>query len=321
MNNRTGFFESLDGLKQSGTKYLPIVLEQYQNIDSCILSLGTNDLQFFYNLDEEITENGLTNLIKILKNTNPEIKIIIIPPVKIKENIINGRFSFQFDLTSVEKVHQVFHIFKKVAEKENCYYLDLNEFVTPSEIDGLHFRKSSHKLIAEKLAEAGLSTDCKQIVRSGQTGEPFVNPIFVGVIYFMKLHHLVDDKMHARSTGPYSLVTQQPLGGKAQFGGQRLGEMEVWALEAYGAANCLQEMMTIKSDDMTGRTKIYSSIVKGDPSSPAGVPEAFNVMVQELRGLALDFTIYDEKGKQIALTERDQELIDKAAVGFDKHNQ
>ena len=183
------------------------------------------------------------------------------------------------------------------------------------------FQSPSQEKIAEKLAEAGLSTDCKQIVRSGQTGEPFVNPIFVGVIYFMKLHHLVDDKMHARSTGPYSLVTQQPLGGKAQFGGQRLGEMEVWALEAYGAANCLQEMMTIKSDDMTGRTKIYSSIVKGDPSSPAGVPEAFNVMVQELRGLALDFTIYDEKGKQIALTERDQELIDKAAVGFDKHNQ
>ena len=122
-------------------------------VDIVIIALGTNDLQFFYNLDEEITENGLTSLIKILKNANPEIKIIIIPPVKIKENIINGRFSFQFDLTSVEKVHQVFHIFKKVAEKENCYYLDLNEFVTPSEIDGLHFSKSSHKLIAEKLAE------------------------------------------------------------------------------------------------------------------------------------------------------------------------
>lgn len=182
------------------------------------------------------------------------------------------------------------------------------------------FQSPSQEQIAEKLKEAGLSPDCKQIVRSGQTGEPFINPIFVGVIYFMKLHHLVDDKMHARSTGPYSLVTQQPLGGKAQFGGQRLGEMEVWALEAYGAANCLQEMMTIKSDDMTGRSKIYESIVKGDPSSPAGVPEAFNVMVQELRGLALDFTIYDEKGKQIALTERDQELIDKAASGFDKEN-
>ena len=182
------------------------------------------------------------------------------------------------------------------------------------------FQSPSQEQISAKLEEAGLAGNSKQIVHDGRTGEPFVNPIFVGVIYFMKLHHLVDDKMHARSTGPYSLVTQQPLGGKAQFGGQRLGEMEVWALEAYGAANTLQEMMTIKSDDMTGRSKIYESIVKGDPTSPAGVPEAFNVMVQELRGLGLDFTIWDEKGKQIALTERDQELIDKAASGFDKEN-
>ena len=182
------------------------------------------------------------------------------------------------------------------------------------------FQTPSQEQIAEKLVEAGLSPDCKQIVHDGFTGEPFLNPIFVGCTYFMKLHHLVDDKMHARSTGPYSLVTQQPLGGKAQFGGQRLGEMEVWALEAYGAANCLQEMMTIKSDDMTGRSKIYESIVKGDPSSPASVPEAFNVMVQELRGLALDFRMYDDKDKQIALTERDEELIKKASAGFDKEN-
>ena len=183
------------------------------------------------------------------------------------------------------------------------------------------FQTPSQEQIAEKLKEAGLSPDCKQIVHDGFTGEPFVNPIFVGVIYFMKLHHLVDDKMHARSTGPYSLVTQQPLGGKAQFGGQRLGEMEVWALEAYGAANTLQEMMTIKSDDMNGRSKVYEAIVKGDPSTPIGVPESFNVLVQELRGLALDFTIYDDKGKQIALTERDQELIDKASQGFEKEKE
>ena len=180
------------------------------------------------------------------------------------------------------------------------------------------FQSPSQKQIADKLEEAGLPRSCKQIVHDGRTGEAFVNPIFVGVIYYLKLHHLVDDKMHARSTGPYSLVTQQPLGGKAQFGGQRLGEMEVWALEAYGAANTLQEMMTIKSDDMNGRSKIYESIVKGDPSSPIGIPESFNVLVQELRGLALDFTIYDAKGKQIALTERDQELIEKNASGFDK---
>ena len=145
---------------------------------------------------------------------------------------------------------------------------------------------------------------------------PFQNDVFVGVIYFMKLAHLVDDKMHARSTGPYSLVTQQPLGGKAQFGGQRLGEMEVWALEAYGAANTLQELLTIKSDDMHGRSKIYESIVKGEATTAAGIPESFNVLVQELRGLALDFTIYDEKGKQIPLTERDEELITENSSKF-----
>jgi len=182
------------------------------------------------------------------------------------------------------------------------------------------FQSPSQKQIADKLEEAGIPRDCKQIVHDGRTGEAFINPIFVGVIYYLKLHHLVDDKMHARATGPYSLVTQQPLGGKAQFGGQRLGEMEVWALEAYGAANTLQEMMTIKSDDMNGRSKIYEAIVKGDPSSPVGVPESFNVLVQELRGLALDFSIYDAKGKQIALTERDQELIDKASSGFEKES-
>ncbi len=127
----------------------------------------------------------------------------------------------------------------------------------------------------------------------------------------LKLGHMVDDKMHARSTGPYSLVTQQPLGGKAQFGGQRLGEMEVWALEAYGAANTLQELMTIKSDDMTGRTKIYEAIVKGDATTSAGIPESFNVLVQELRGLALDVEIFDSKGKQVPFTERDEELLNR----------
>ncbi|MDR0623169.1 MAG: DNA-directed RNA polymerase subunit beta [Treponema sp.] len=178
------------------------------------------------------------------------------------------------------------------------------------------FQSPSTEQIEEKLKDAGLPVTSKTILRDGRTGEPFVNPIFCGVIYFLKLHHLVDDKMHARSTGPYSLVTQQPLGGKAQFGGQRLGEMEVWALEAYGAANTLQELLTIKSDDMTGRSKIYEAIVKGEPSTTAGIPESFNVLMQELRGLALDMTIYDGKGKQIPLTERDEELITKAESNF-----
>ncbi|MDR1507377.1 MAG: DNA-directed RNA polymerase subunit beta [Treponema sp.] len=178
------------------------------------------------------------------------------------------------------------------------------------------FQSPSTGDIEEKLKEAGLPVTSKAVLRDGRTGEPFVNPIFCGIIYFLKLHHLVDDKMHARSTGPYSLVTQQPLGGKAQFGGQRLGEMEVWALEAYGAANTLQELLTIKSDDMTGRSKIYEAIVKGEPSTTAGIPESFNVLVQELRGLALDMTIYDAKGKQIPLTERDEEMIAKSGSNF-----
>jgi DNA-directed RNA polymerase subunit beta len=173
------------------------------------------------------------------------------------------------------------------------------------------FQSPSQEQIEQKLKDAGLPVNSKANVRDGRTGEHFQNPVTVGVVYFMKLHHLVDDKMHARSTGPYSLVTQQPLGGKAQFGGQRLGEMEVWALEAYGAANTLQELLTIKSDDMTGRAKVYEAIVKGEPHTAAGIPEAFNVMVQELRGLALDIRVYDAKGKQIALTERDEDIINK----------
>jgi len=178
------------------------------------------------------------------------------------------------------------------------------------------FQSATTKMIEDKLKEAGLPVNSKTDVYDGRTGDRFEYPVFCGYMYMIKLHHLVDDKMHARSTGPYSLVTQQPLGGKAQFGGQRLGEMEVWALEAYGAANTLQELLTIKSDDMNGRSKIYESIVKGDPATSAGVPESFNVLVQELRGLALDVTIYDSKGKQIPLTERDEELINRKGSQF-----
>ena len=178
------------------------------------------------------------------------------------------------------------------------------------------FQSASTQEISDELEKAGLQRASKMTLHDGLTGEPFVNPVFVGYMYYLKLHHLVDDKMHARSTGPYSLVTQQPLGGKAQFGGQRLGEMEVWALEAYGAANTLQELMTIKSDDMTGRAKIYESIVKGDPTTSAGIPESFNVLVQELRGLALDVRIFDSKGKQLPFTERDEELLNRQGGRF-----
>ncbi len=177
------------------------------------------------------------------------------------------------------------------------------------------FQSASMEQIEHEMEEAGLPKNSKTKLYDGRTGVPFVNEVFCGYIYYLKLHHLVDDKMHARSTGPYSLVTQQPLGGKAMFGGQRLGEMEVWAFEAYGAANTLQELLTIKSDDMKGRVQIYESIVKGEPSETVSMPEAFNVLVQEIRGLALDISVYDENGKQVPLTERDEELITKREKG------
>jgi DNA-directed RNA polymerase subunit beta len=147
--------------------------------------------------------------------------------------------------------------------------------------------------VNDALIRAGFDKSGQSVVFDGRTGERFARPVTVGVKYMLKLHHLVDDKLHARSTGPYSLVTQQPLGGKAQFGGQRLGEMEVWALEAYGAAYTLQEMLTVKSDDVAGRTKVYEAIVKGEDNFEAGVPESFNVLVKEVRGLGLNMELLD----------------------------
>jgi DNA-directed RNA polymerase subunit beta len=148
--------------------------------------------------------------------------------------------------------------------------------------------------IREMLKKANLPETGQSILFDGRTGEPFDQEVTVGIIYMMKLHHLVDNKIHARSIGPYSLVTQQPLGGKAQFGGQRLGEMEVWAMEAYGAAYALQEFLTVKSDDVAGRTRIYESIVKGEHTFESGLPESFNVLVKELQGLGLDVELIEE---------------------------
>jgi DNA-directed RNA polymerase subunit beta len=145
--------------------------------------------------------------------------------------------------------------------------------------------------IKNMLELAGLPRSGQVQLIDGRSGEMFDRPVTVGYMHMLKLHHLVDDKMHARSTGPYSLVTQQPLGGKAQFGGQRFGEMEVWALEAYGAAYTLQEMLTVKSDDVTGRTKVYENIVKGEHKIDAGMPESFNVLVKEIRSLAIDIDL------------------------------
>jgi DNA-directed RNA polymerase subunit beta len=147
---------------------------------------------------------------------------------------------------------------------------------------------------------------CKSTVRDGLTGDELPNPITVGVIYMLKLEHLADEKIHARSIGPYSLVTQQPLGGKAQFGGQRFGEMEVWALEAYGASYTLQELLTIKSDDVMGRVKAYEAIVKGEPISEPGVPESFKILVNELRSLGLRVTVEDANNKELSLKDLDE---------------
>ncbi len=169
------------------------------------------------------------------------------------------------------------------------------------------FDGANEKDIMNLLEEAGLRRDGKTVLYDGRTGQPFDNPVTVGYMYFLKLHHLVDDKIHARSTGPYSLVTQQPLGGKAQFGGQRFGEMEVWALEAYGAAYLLQEILTVKSDDIVGRVKTYESIVKGENVPTPGIPESFKVLIKELQSLALDVNVLNAGGEIVELKSEDDD--------------
>ena len=171
------------------------------------------------------------------------------------------------------------------------------------------FNGANEETIRETLVKAGLREDGKSELYDGRTGQKFDNDVTVGWVYFLKLHHLVDDKIHARSTGPYSLVTQQPLGGKAQFGGQRFGEMEVWALEAYGAAYTLQEILTVKSDDVTGRVRTYEAIVKGENIPQPGVPESFKVLIKELQSLCLDVRILDENGDEIELKDDEDDFI------------
>ena len=159
------------------------------------------------------------------------------------------------------------------------------------------------KDIIQLLKESGYDESGKLRLRDGRTGDYFDNPVTVGYMYMLKLHHLVDDKIHARSTGPYSLVTQQPLGGKAQFGGQRFGEMEVWALEAYGAAYTLQEILTVKSDDIVGRVKTYEAIVKGENIPEPGIPESFKVLIKEMQSLCLDVKVLTEDNEEIEIKE------------------
>ncbi len=185
------------------------------------------------------------------------------------------------------------------------------------------FDGASNEEIAQFMQKAGIDSDGKTVLYDGQTGERFDSRIAVGVMYMIKLDHMVEDKLHARAIGPYSLVTQQPLGGKAQNGGQRFGEMEVWALEAYGAAYTLQEMLTIKSDDMVGRNKTYEAILKGDPIPKPSMPESTRVLIKELQGLAIDVQLRDEKGNPINMNtiseeaERDSRRIHHDIVNYD----
>lgn len=180
------------------------------------------------------------------------------------------------------------------------------------------FDGATEEDVFETLQKAGLPTTGKTILYDGRTGEPFDNPITVGYVYMLKLAHLVDDKIHARSTGPYSLVTQQPLGGKAQFGGQRFGEMEVWALEAYGAAYTLQEILTVKSDDVVGRVKTYEAIVKGENVPEPGVPESFKVLIKELQSLGLDVKVLSEEDEEIEIKEVEDDVSETAKeLGLD----
>ena len=186
-------------------------------------------------------------------------------------------------------------VFDGASEKDIRELLEENHFVNPKgEVDG------------------------KIQLYDGRTGEPFENRVTVGQMYMIKLHHLVDDKIHARSIGPYSLITQQPLGGKAQFGGQRFGEMEVWALEAYGAAHILQEILTVKSDDVVGRVKTYESIVRGDDISEPGIPASFKVLLKELQSLALDMKVLTETGEEISLKELEDDEVDDREVVTEK---
>jgi DNA-directed RNA polymerase subunit beta len=200
-----------------------------------------------------------------------------------------------------EKMRKIFTtpIQRKMINDFDDYQLtDFADFYK----DGVHmatpvFDGAKEDEIKALLLEAGLEKSGQAILYDGRSGEPFDDKVTVGTMYVMKLHHLVDDKIHARSIGPYSLVTQQPLGGKAQFGGQRLGEMEVWAMEAYGAAYALQEFLTVKSDDMAGRTRMYEKIVKGQNVLEPGIPESFRVMTKELQALGLDIALLEESDK------------------------
>jgi DNA-directed RNA polymerase subunit beta len=217
----------------------------------------------------------------------------LLTQMKLKE--LRRKVTDIFSLTDVQKANRredaIVKNIEKMSDKE------LIDFATLYR-KGVHmatpvFDGASEDEIKHLIKMAGFDSSGQSVLYDGRTGLPFAKPVTVGAMYMLKLHHLVDDKLHARSIGPYSLVTQQPLGGKAQFGGQRLGEMEVWAMEAYGAAHALQEFLTVKSDDMTGRTRMYEKIVKGQNVLEPGMPESFRVLIKELNSLGLDMNLIE----------------------------
>ena len=205
----------------------------------------------------------------------------------------------ELELTEVEK--KISDIEAKIKELDECVPFEdkYKDVLDPQVLDYLLNNADYRK----QWEGVPINKDGKVRLRDGRTGEFFDGAVTVGFMHYLKLHHLVDDKIHARSTGPYSLVTQQPLGGKAQFGGQRFGEMEVWALEAYGAAYTLQEILTVKSDDVVGRVKTYEAIIKGDNIPEPGIPESFKVLLKELQSLGLDVTVLDDEGNEVELME------------------
>ena len=207
-----------------------------------------------------------------------------------------GEYRRKGDLTPVKDALKIAYGDDQVLPRSNEELKELGgNLVRGVPIATPVFDGAREKEIVKMLEKAGLDSSGQVTLYDGRTGESFNRKVTVGYKYLLKLHHLVDDKIHARSIGPYSLVTQQPLGGKAQFGGQRLGEMEVWAMEAYGAAYCLQEFLTVKSDDVAGRTRMYEKIVKGENNLEAGLPESFNVLVKELQALCLDVEMIEHR--------------------------
>jgi hypothetical protein len=242
---------------------------------------------------------------------------------KIDVDSYDQEFLLIKDLAYDNTVEDKFALADKVIALADKYFVATAKILGDmAPLFGLEKIENKNKM--EEQAQAELSEYAqnvftgKTILYDGRTGQPFDNPVTVGCMYMIKLIHMVDDKIHARSTGPYSLVTQQPLGGKAQFGGQRFGEMEVWALEAYGAAHTLQEILTIKSDDVVGRVKAYEAIVKGQNVPEPGIPESFKVLLEELRSLALDVKILTEEHKEVEMRELlDDDRADTIGLGKD----